>query len=43
MACHCGGDIDDCLLNIEEDVLSCMHCDFDDEDEDWFDEDDCDD
>jgi hypothetical protein len=24
--CHCGGDIDDCLLNRDEDVATCTHC-----------------
>jgi hypothetical protein len=23
--CHCGCDIDDCLLNLEEDVRRCTH------------------
>jgi hypothetical protein len=26
MQCHCGGDIDDCCLNAEEDVNACTHC-----------------
>lgn len=25
--CHCGGDIDDCLLNCDGDVTNCTHCD----------------
>jgi len=24
--CHCGGDIDDCLNNFDEDVMRCTHC-----------------
>lgn len=23
--CYCGGDIDDCCLNIEDDVRACQH------------------
>ncbi len=26
MMCHCGADIDDCLLNDDEDVANCTHC-----------------
>ena len=25
--CYCGGDIDDCLLDIREHVIACTHCD----------------
>src|SRR5688572_5387398 len=41
MQCHCGGDIDDLLLNVERYVNRCTHCEddrFDDYDD--FDEDD---
>lgn len=24
--CYCGGDIDDCLLNTDDDVIGCTHC-----------------
>ncbi len=24
--CYCGGDIDDCCNNFEEDVINCVHC-----------------
>jgi hypothetical protein len=24
--CYCGGDIDDCVWNMRQDVNSCMHC-----------------
>ena len=24
--CYCGGDIDDCLNNFDEDVMRCTHC-----------------
>ena len=30
--CHCNGDIDDCLLNCDEDVDACDHCDGRDDD-----------
>ncbi len=26
MTCHCNGDIDDICLDLEEDILSCIHC-----------------
>jgi hypothetical protein len=36
--CHCGGDIDDCVMNSPRDVNKCIHCDgkydCDNEDED---------
>lgn len=39
--CHCGGDIDDLLLNCEEDINGCTHSDICQyEDEDDFDYDD---
>lgn len=31
--CHCGGDIDDCLNNFDEDVMRCTHCPDKDEEE----------
>jgi hypothetical protein len=34
--CYCGGDIDDCLLNFDEDVDQCTHCDSDDEVDDLY-------
>lgn len=37
-ACYCGGDIDDCLLDFDEDVEACTHCDGADEPE-GFDDD----
>lgn len=24
--CYCGGDIDDCCFNFDEDVMKCTHC-----------------
>lgn len=24
--CHCGGDIDDCGLNLDADIEQCTHC-----------------
>ena len=39
--CHCGGDIDDLLLNDDDDINGCTHCPhdklFEDEDYDDFD------
>ena len=35
MQCHCGGDIEDCCNNYEEDVINCQHwrqCELTDED-----------
>ncbi len=26
MICHCNGDIDDICIDLEEDVLACIHC-----------------
>lgn len=26
LVCHCGSDIEDCLMNNEEDVQACIHC-----------------
>jgi len=37
--CHCGGDIDDLLLNQEHFVLGCVHCPHDDDEERWDDDD----
>jgi hypothetical protein len=37
--CYCGGDIDDCLFDFEEDVISCTHwkqCDREELDDDWI-------
>ena len=38
--CYCGGDIDDCLLNIHADVMGCTHCPIDGEEPDgeYFDD-----
>lgn len=36
--CYCNGDIDDCILNIDEDVNRCIHCPIDGEDEEYYDE-----
>ena len=36
--CYCGRDIDDCLLNLEEDVVHCTHCPYDGGDSDHDDE-----
>ncbi len=38
--CHCGGDCDDLLLNMDRYVLHCRHCqeseiDYSPEDEEW--------
>lgn len=44
LSCHCGGDIDDMLLNNDRYVHGCSHCWNEDEpydltdDEDWDDE-----
>jgi len=27
--CYCGGDIDDCLFDFDDDVAGCTHCDGD--------------
>jgi hypothetical protein len=33
--CYCGGDIDDCCFDFEENVINCTHClNADDEDDD---------
>ncbi len=41
--CHCGGDIDDCLLNTSRYVNACTHCPIDGpEDGEYPDEDGCD-
>lgn len=34
--CYCGEDIDDLLLNNDEDVEACTHCDPFDEDDEEF-------
>jgi C4-type Zn-finger protein len=26
MICHCGVDIDDCVMNDDDDVVACVHC-----------------
>jgi len=39
--CYCGGDIDDCLMNIEEDVMACTHCTVDGRGPNNEDPDDC--
>jgi hypothetical protein len=31
--CYCGGDIDDCCFNQEENVIHCSHCPEDDDEE----------
>lgn len=46
MVCRCGGDIDDCILNSEEDVVKCNHylqCGGDDDMSDYppYDDEDC--
>jgi hypothetical protein len=35
--CHCGGDIDDCLLDEDDAVNRCNHCDGDEtnDDDEW--------
>jgi hypothetical protein len=38
LSCHCNGDIDDCLLNDEEDVIACRHCPPERELEDEYDD-----
>lgn len=38
LTCHCGGDIDDCLFDFEDDVETCTHClgcENDEDDEDY--------
>jgi hypothetical protein len=34
-ACYCGGDVDDCLDDFEEDVIACTHCEMGDEYDDY--------
>lgn len=36
--CYCGGDIDDCLFDLEEDAINCIHyleCENDNDDDDF--------
>jgi len=35
--CHCGGDIDDLILDFDEDVIGCTHCSDEDMEEYWDD------
>ncbi len=39
--CYCGGDIDDCLNNFEQDVINCAHC-LDEDDLHYSEYEDCD-
>lgn len=32
--CYCRGDIDDCLLDFEHDIINCIHCPLEDLEED---------
>jgi len=40
LTCHCGGDIDDLLLDLDKYVNGCTHCAGDDSEPDFYDYDD---
>lgn len=39
LTCYCGGDIDDCIFDFDEDVETCEHCFDREDDEDEYDND----
>ena len=38
LICYCNGDIDDMLLNDEEDVVMCTHCEYEDDEDEYEEE-----
>ena len=37
-ACYCGGDIDDCIFDMPDDVNRCTHCPDDEADDGFYEE-----